>query len=189
MLDPATGKGEIIDFASSISKKLKILGIEEDKKIAETTKELFSKNKNINIINGNFLESNFNNNDFDLIIMKTPETIKDHYFKYIFKVLRLMRQSKITYKGDTVNFILICPKMEIENEFDLNQLVAENKSLSYDTFNNIYYSMTGNFISPREFKELAPKLEQDLRYYFDDSLTGSLIGTSGNLGVYLLQTN
>ena len=44
----------------------------------------------------------------------------------------------------------------------MNQLVAENKSLSYDTFNNIYYSMTGNFISPREFKELAPKLEQDL---------------------------
>jgi hypothetical protein len=100
-----------------------------------------------------------------------------------------MRQSKITYKGDTVNFILICPKMEIEDEFDLNQLVAENKSLSYDTFNTIYYSMTGNFISPREFKEVLPRLEQDLRYYFDDSLTGSLIGTSGNLGVYLLQTN
>ena len=67
--------------------------------------------------------------------------------------------------------------------------VAENKSLSHDTFNNIYFSMTGNFISPREFKEVSPRLEQDLRYYFDDSLTGSLIGTSGNLGVYLLQTN
>jgi len=171
MLDPTARLGEIIEICSSINPKLKITGIENNKKKVDYMKEKFSGNKNVNILETNYINANLNNNDYDLIIMYPP---LENKYDYIFKTLNIMREGKISYRGDEVNFILLSNKLDVPDKFDLANLIY-NKGLTYDVFRDIYFKYAKEFISAKQFIEGSPRIAQNYHMLFNNMLKGSLI--------------
>jgi len=190
LLIPFLENSKIIDFTLKFNPKLKIGAIDSDKEKVKQLTELYAKNKNIVIQAGNFLNMNLNNNEFDLIICKSPiEVVGDnlYYFDYLFKILNVVKQGFNYYKGNPVNIVFICPIMDLSNKFNIIDLISNNKSLPFDKFSELYYKIAGKFVSPKEFKEPTPRIKQDFSLAFGGEIKGSLIGTDKGLGIYLFE--
>jgi len=71
VLEPSFGSGQFIDIISEFNKNINIVGVELNNELYLEVKKKYSKNKNINLENNDFL--NWENNiQFDLIIGNPP---------------------------------------------------------------------------------------------------------------------
>jgi type I restriction-modification system DNA methylase subunit len=95
MLEPTMGLGSMIDYAYNINPELDITGIEWNPMIFKITERLFP-DKHIKLEHGDFLQKNFDNNEFDLILMNPPFSWGNdsrYFVDFIFKALNVMKKS------------------------------------------------------------------------------------------------
>jgi hypothetical protein len=155
MLEPTMGLGSMIDYAYNINPELNITGIEWNPNIFQITKRLFP-DKHIKLEEGDFLQKNFDNNEFDLILMNPPfawDGDSRYFVDFIFKALNVMKKS--TQK---CNMILICPSIinksnEIKKNpyYTLSDLILNSDAISYKKFNKILSDGTGYNITKKEY--------------------------------------
>ena len=155
MLEPTMGLGSMIDYAYNINPELEITGIEWNPMLFEITKRLFP-DKHIKLERGDFLQKNFDNNEFDLILMNPPFALggdKRYFVDFIFKALNVMKKS-----SQKCRMILICPSIiNKDNEikkypyYTLSDLILNSDSISYKKFNKILLDGTGYNITKKEY--------------------------------------
>jgi hypothetical protein len=157
MLEPTMGLGSMIDYAYNINPELDITGIEWNPMIFQITERLFP-DKHIKLERGDFLQKNFDNNEFDLILMNPPfawDNDSRYFVDFIFKALNVMKKS--TQK---CYMILICPKIMLSDEIKKNpyyflfDLIFNNTTVSYKKFNKILLDGTGYNIKKKEYDTL-----------------------------------
>ena len=173
MLEPTMGLGSMIDYAYNINPELDITGIEFNPMIFQITKRLFP-DKHIKLERGDFLQKNFDNNEFDLILMNPPfawGNDKRYFVDFIFKALNVMNKSI-----NKSHMILICPSIinksnEIRKNpyYTLSDLILNSDAISYKKFNKILLDGTGYNIKKKEYDELKKQ------GFFDDDEASNII--------------
>ncbi len=102
ILEPTAGTGHIINAIRDINPNAKITAMELN---GTFTKLLESFNPDVQVIQGNFLEHDFTNPKYDLIIINPPFTFggdSRFYLRFLFKCLYLINKTRNVYEPSII---------------------------------------------------------------------------------------
>ena len=162
ILEPSAGIGSIVHYLQKQGYN-NIEANDFDKTMTEFIKEHYN---NVKVTNADFLNKNYDNNDFSVIFCNPPFTFgnnKTFYIDFLFKCCDVLRKSKVKFEK---NIFFISPP--------LIKSIKKNEVVShYDMFNNL---------SKVKQKELLKKYdiesEDDLEFFLPNQTVK--IGTCSN---------
>ena len=99
ILEPTAGLGAIITALLHINEHAQIEGNELNKDFIPILKKIFETENRVFITNYDFLEKDYTNNNYDLIVCNPPFTVgtdKRFYYLFLFKCLQILNNSKST---------------------------------------------------------------------------------------------